>query len=226
MLDVTDRAAVEAAAQAVSKATGGQLKGLVNNAGIAVSGPLEFLPLDELRRQLEVNVISQVAVTQAVLPMLRAARGRVVNIGSIGGRVALPFLGPYAGSKFAMEGISDSLRRELAPLGVKVSLVQPGPIATSIWERGQATAQSLRDDMPPEAQALYGARMDRAQSAALARAQEAIPPSAVADVVAHALTSSRPRTRYLVGPDTRVMATLSRLLPDRAMDRLIARRTG
>ncbi len=225
-LDVTDSASIDAAAKDVREATNGRLKGLVNNAGIAVSGPLEFLPLDELRRQLEVNVVGQIAVTQAALPMLREANGRVVNIGSIGGRVALPFLGPYAGSKFAMEGLSDSLRRELAPLGVKVSLVQPGPIATSIWERGQSKAESLRADMPAEAQALYGARMDKAQTAARARAEEAIPPTAVADVVAHALTSSRPRTRYLVGPDTRVMAALSRLLPDRAMDRLIARRAG
>jgi NAD(P)-dependent dehydrogenase (short-subunit alcohol dehydrogenase family) len=226
ILDVTDQRSIDAAARTVAEATGGRLKGLVNNAGIAVSGPLEFLPIDEVRRQLEVNVVGQIAVTQAALPMLRAAGGRVVNIGSIGGRVALPFLGPYAGSKFAMEGLSDSLRREIEPLGVKVSLVQPGPIATDIWERGQATAQSLRDGMPPEAQALYGDRMDRAQAAAQARSQEAIPPSAVAEVVAHALTSSRPRTRYLVGPDTRVMATLARLLPDRVMDRLIARRTG
>lgn len=226
ILDVTDGASIAAAARTVSEATGGQLKGLVNNAGIAVTGPLEFLPLEQVRRQLEVNVLGQIAVTQAALPMLRAAGGRIVNIGSIGGRVALPFLGPYAGSKFAMEGVSDSLRRELAPLGVKVALVEPGPIATSMWERGQAAAQSLRDDMPAEAQQLYGDRMDRAMAAAQARSQEAIPASAVADIVAHALTSSRPRTRYLVGPDTRVMATLSRLLPDRAMDRLIARRTG
>jgi short-subunit dehydrogenase len=161
-----------------------------------------------------------------MLPMLRAGGGRVVNIGSIGGLVAAPFLGPYAGSKFAMEGLTDSLRRELEPLGVKVSLVQPGPIATSIWERGQATAKSLREQMPPEAQALYGDRMDRAQAAARARSEEAIPPTAVADVVAHALTSSRPRTRYLVGPDTRMMAVMARFLPDRLMDRLVTRRSG
>jgi NAD(P)-dependent dehydrogenase (short-subunit alcohol dehydrogenase family) len=226
ILDVTDSDAIQRAAQTVNEATGGQLKGLVNNAGVAVSGPLEFLPIEELRRQLEVNLIGQIAVTQAMLSMLRAARGRIVNIGSIGGKVALPFLGPYAGSKFAMEGITDSLRRELAPLGVKVSLVEPGPIATAIWERGQAAAVDLIDRMPPEATALYGERMQRGQAAAAERAAEAIPPSAVADIVAHALTSSRPRTRYLVGPDTRAMATLARVLPDRVMDRLVARRAG
>jgi NAD(P)-dependent dehydrogenase (short-subunit alcohol dehydrogenase family) len=226
IMDVTDGASIGRAAETVSAATGGQLKGLVNNAGVAVSGPLEFLPLDEVRRQLEVNVVGQIAVTQAMLPMVRAARGRVVNIGSIGGRMALPFLGPYAASKFAMEGVTDSLRRELAPLGVKVSLIEPGPIATAIWERGQAAAQQLIDQMPPEAEELYGDRIRAARAAAEERARIAIPPSEVAERVIHALSSARPRTRYLVGPDTRALATFSRLLPDRAMDALIARRTG
>src|SRR5688500_9161604 len=136
-IDVTDAGEIAAARDRVGEEVGERgLAGLVNNAGIAVPGPLEHLPLDEIRRQLEVNVLGQIAVTQAFLPLLRTARGRIVNIGSIGGRVALPLLGPYAGSKHAMEGISDSLRRELRPWGIEVSLVRPGPIATEIWERG------------------------------------------------------------------------------------------
>ena len=136
-IDVTDAGQIAAARDRVSEEVGtAGLAGLVNNAGIAVPGPLEHLPIDEFRRQMEVNLVGQVAVTQAFLPLLRTARGRVVNIGSIGGRVALPMLGPYAASKHAMEGISDSLRRELRPWGMQVSIVRPGPIATDIWESG------------------------------------------------------------------------------------------
>jgi NAD(P)-dependent dehydrogenase (short-subunit alcohol dehydrogenase family) len=227
ILDVTDAASIAAAAARVSEAVGARgLAGLVNNAGVAVSGPLEYLPLDELRRQLEINLVGQVAVTQAFLPLLRRARGRVVNVGSIGGRVALPFLGPYAASKFAMEGLSDSLRRELAPLGVGVSVVRPGAIATSIWESGNAAADEVLQSMPREAIEIYGEAADRTRAAAQKRADGAIPASAVADVVRHALTAERPRTRYLVGRTAKVMATLAKVLPDRAMDALIARSLG
>src|SRR5688500_3137446 len=133
-IDVTDADSIASARDRVGEAVGAAgLAGLVNNAGIAVPGPLEHLPIDELRRQLEVNLVGQVAVTQAFIPMLRTSRGRIVNIGSIGGRVALPMLGPYAASKHAIEGVSDSLRRELPPWGIEVSVVRPGPIATEIW---------------------------------------------------------------------------------------------
>ena len=199
-IDVTDAASIEAAREHVAGTVGEQgLAGLVNNAGIAVPGPLEHLPLEEIRRQLEVNVLGQIAVTQAFLPLLRTARGRVVNIGSIGGRVALPLLGPYAASKHAMEGISDSLRRELRPWGIEVSLVRPGPIATEIWERGNASADDLLERMP-EAEAEYGPAIARARKFAAERTRQAVPPSAVAEVVAHALTARRPRSLYLVGP--------------------------
>ena len=120
----------------------------MNNAGIAVPGPIEYIAVDEFRRQIEVNLVGQMAVTQAFLPLLRRSRGRIVNIGSIGGRVALPLLGPYAASKHAMEGLSDSLRRELRPAGIEVSLIRPGPIATEIWERGNTTADELLERMP------------------------------------------------------------------------------
>ena len=222
MIDVTDQASIDAAADRVRAATGGRIAGLVNNAGIAVPGPLEYLPMDEFRRQIEVNLTGQVAVTQAFLPMLRPSRGRIVNIGSIGGRVALPLLGPYAASKHAMEGLTDSLRRELRPAGIEVSIIRPGPIATEIWERGNAKADELLERMP-EAEEHYAAAIAGARAGATERLKEAIPPKQVAEVVAHALTSDKPRTRYLVGPRTRLMALMATVLPDRLLDRLIDR---
>jgi len=222
-IDVTDATSIAAARDRVASELGeAGLAGLVNNAGIAVPGPLEHLPIDELRRQLEVNLVGQVAVTQAFLPLLRTARGRIVNIGSIGGRVALPLLGPYAASKHAMEGITDSLRRELRPWGIQVSIVRPGPIATEIWERGNASADELLERMPGAA-ADYAPAVERARAFAAQRNRDAVPPSAVAEVVAHALTASRPRTRYLVGPRARLLATLRALLPDRWFDALLER---
>jgi NAD(P)-dependent dehydrogenase (short-subunit alcohol dehydrogenase family) len=222
-IDVTEATSITAARDRVAEAVGeAGVAGLVNNAGIAVPGPLEHLPIDELRRQLEVNLVGQVAVTQAFMPLLRAARGRIVNIGSIGGRVALPLLGPYAASKHAMEGITDSLRRELRPWGMHVSIVRPGPIATEIWERGNANADELLERMP-DAAANYGPAIERARAFAAQRTREAVPPSAVADVVAHALTADRPRTRYLVGPQARILATLRTLLPDRWFDAMLER---
>lgn len=221
-IDVTDQSSIDAAAEQVREATGGRVAGLVNNAGIAVPGPLEHLPMDEFRRQIEVNLTGQVAVTQAFLPMLRPSRGRIVNIGSIGGRVALPLLGPYAASKHAMEGLTDSLRRELRPAGIEVSIIRPGPIATEIWERGNNKADELLERMP-EAAEHYGPAIAAARAGAQERLKEAIPPSEVAEVVAHALTSDRPRTRYLVGPRTRIMALMATVLPDRWLDRLIHR---
>jgi NAD(P)-dependent dehydrogenase (short-subunit alcohol dehydrogenase family) len=222
-IDVTDADSIDAAREHVTGIVGERgLAGLVNNAGIAVPGPLEYLPLDEIRRQLEVNVIGQIAVTQAFLPLLRTARGRVVNIGSIGGRVALPLLGPYAASKHAMEGVSDSLRRELRPWGIEVSIVRPGPIATEIWERGNTSADELLERMP-QAEAEYGPAIERAREFAAERTRQAVPPSTVAEVVAHALTAQRPRTRYLVGPRARAMATMRAVLPDRWFDAMLER---
>jgi NAD(P)-dependent dehydrogenase (short-subunit alcohol dehydrogenase family) len=226
-LDITDKHQVEAAAHEVGEAVGDRgLAGLVNNAGVAVPAPLEFIPIDELRRQLEVNVIGQVAITQALLPLLRRGGGRVVNIGSIGGRVALPFVGPYAASKFALEALTDSLRRELRGAGVEVSIVRPGGIATPIWDRGLGAADRIRADFPPEAEPLYGHGLDAAKSAAAEIGRNGIPPEAVGKVVEHALTARRPKTRYLVGRDAKLRAALAKVLPDRVFDRMIARALG
>ena len=222
-LDVIDPDSIAAAVAALGDAP---LDGLVNNAGVAVAGPLEFIPVDEFRYQLDVNVVGQVAVTQAFLPALRKARGRVVNMGSIGGRVALPLLAPYAASKFALEAITDSLRRELRPWGMHVAIVEPGGIATPIWDKARAANEELAARMPPETEQLYGKLIDqiRTQTAELSRT--GVPASAVAEVVAHALTAEKPKTRYLVGRDAKMRALLARFLTDRSFDALIARALG
>jgi NAD(P)-dependent dehydrogenase (short-subunit alcohol dehydrogenase family) len=217
LLDVTDAEAVRAAAERVE-----ELHGLVNNAGIAVAAPLEALPLDELRRQLEVNVIGQVAVTQALLPQLRRGRGRVVFVGSIAGRSALPFLGAYAASKHALEAVGDALRVELAPWGIHVSIVEPGSIATPIWTKGATMADAIQARVPPETLVLYRDRMDAFRRAAAAAGRRGVGPDRVAEVVEDALTADRPKTRYLVGRDAKLRALFERL-PDRARDRVFER---
>ena len=221
LLDVTDVSQIDAAAERV----GGRLDGLVNNAGMAVAAPLELLPLDELRRQLEVNVVGQVAVTQALLPALREARGRVVFMGSIGGRSALPFLGPYAASKFALEAVADALRLEVRPFGVEVAIVEPGTIATAIWARGGDTASEIAARWTDAERALYAEGIAAFRTAAAAAGRRGAPPDEVAKAVEHALSASRPRTRYLVGRDARRRARVERL-PDRLRDRVLARYLG
>jgi NAD(P)-dependent dehydrogenase (short-subunit alcohol dehydrogenase family) len=223
-LDVTDPGSIAAAREQLG---GGPLTGLVNNAGIAVAGPLEFLPLDQLRLQLEVNVVGQVAVIQQFLPALRAGRGRIVNVSSIGGRFALPLVAPYAASKFALEGISDSLRRELHGQGVDVVLIEPGGVKTPIWDKGNETADALQAQMPPEAERLYGKLIARVRRATIEIAEEkGIEASEVAEAIGRALTANRPRTRYLVGTDAKIRGPMAKLLPDRLLDRAVARTLG
>jgi NAD(P)-dependent dehydrogenase (short-subunit alcohol dehydrogenase family) len=226
ILDVTDPSHVSQAAARVAEVTGNRLSGLVNNAGIGVGGPLELMSLDDFRHQIEVNLIGQVAVTQALIPALRRARGRLIFISSIGGLVATPYMSPYHASKFGIEAVGDSLRLELRRFGVEVSIVEPGSVATPIWEKGQATARAVRDNLTAEGEELYGEQIGGSQKRLEEARQRGSPPEKVAKVVAHALTADRPRTRYLVGPDARAMAFLKKLLPDRLRDRLIVRATG
>ena len=224
MIDVTDQASVTAAAETVRAAVGdGGLAGLVNNAGISVFGPLEFLPPEDLRRQLEVNVIGQIVVTQAFLPLIRAGNGRIVNMGSIGGRMATPFLGPYNASKFAMEALTDSLRQELRPWGIEVALVEPGSIATPIWSKGQANADEMEKSMPEEAMKLYGDAFAALRAAAKEFEKAGVPPDEVAKFVEHALTASKPKTRYVVGRDAQIQRVLAKVVPDRVLDGLVQR---
>ncbi|MBO1437244.1 SDR family oxidoreductase [Meiothermus sp. CFH 77666] len=223
LLDVADEASIRKAVQFVLTQTP-KLEGLVNNAGIAVAGPLEFVPLQELRRVLEVNVVGQVAVTQAFLPLLREARGRIVLMSSISGRVAAPLMGPYAASKFALEAIGDALRRELAPWGIEVSIIEPGNIQTPIWRKGIAWGEALKEQLSPDATQLYGGAIDGILRYIRGQDGRGLHPNEVAKVVEQALVSARPKTRYVVGRDARVGALLARMLPDRWVDRFIAGR--
>jgi NAD(P)-dependent dehydrogenase (short-subunit alcohol dehydrogenase family) len=224
LLDVTDAASIAAAAKEIeAELAGAGLAGLVNNAGIGVGGPLEFLPLEELRRVLEVNAVGVVAVTQACLPLLRRARGRVVVVGSISGRLSVPFGGPYCASKFAVEALCDSLRMELAPWGMQVSLVEPGDVDTPIWEKTQGYADRMLAKLPQAARELYADAIVAVRRQLDQSARGASPPEACARAIAHALSARRPRTRYLVGTDARIQAAVVRFLPDRLRDRLVTR---
>jgi NAD(P)-dependent dehydrogenase (short-subunit alcohol dehydrogenase family) len=223
-IDVTDPDQIAAARDELGEVA---LAGLVNNAGIAVAAPLEFLPVDRLRQQLEINLIGQMAVTQAFLPALRRGGGRIVMVSSIGGRVALPLVSAYNASKFGLEGMSDSLRRELRSHGVEVILVEPGGVKTPIWNKAEKLADDMLEDVPPEAERLYGKLIEAVRTGTQRIARETgSEPIAVAEVIGEALTASRPRTRYLVGRDAKMRAVMSRVLPDRVMDRMIGRALG
>ncbi len=224
MIDVADQASIDAALKQVTEAVGTRLEGLVNNAGISMQGPIEHIPLDDLRKQLEVNVTGQVAVTQAFLPMIREAKGRVVLIGSIGGRTpSAPFIGAYTASKFALEAIADSLRQEMRPAGVHVSIVEPGTIVTPLWDKGVDNFDEDLAKIPQHHHAYYEPAMHKARAIATKLTKTGISPDVVAKKVEHALTSTRPKTRYLVGKDAYARAYLETLMPDKARDRLIDR---
>lgn len=232
-LDVTDAGSIGAARQTIAAGLGGRgLRGVVNNAGVCVSAPVECLAVEDLRHQLEVNLIGVVAVTQAVLPLLRAAApgpggpaGRIVNVSSGVGRVAGPFLGAYAAAQFAKEGLSDSLRRELAATGIAVSVIEPGAIATPIWDKVAATADRVLAAAPADVAARYRAPFTRFVDRNEAAARSArTTPDHFARAVEHALTAPRPRIRYRVGADAVAASLAARLLPDRILDRALTAR--
>jgi NAD(P)-dependent dehydrogenase (short-subunit alcohol dehydrogenase family) len=220
--DLTDAEAVSAAGEQVVAA--GPLDGVVCNAGVALPGPLEFLPITALREQLEVNVLGQLRVIQAMLPAVRAGSGRIVVVGSIGGRIAGPMLGAYHASKFALVGLTDTLRAELAPWHIPVVLVEPGAVATPIWGRGLANAGRVTAEMPSRAQEMYGAQIARAREQAERSAQRGLPPHEAAAVIVRALSAPHPRPRYLVGRDALVTSVVARL-PYRMLYRLTAARS-
>lgn len=224
-LDVTDPDQIAAAAARVEEESQDGLHGLVNNAGVAIPGPLETIPLEDFRRQLEVNLVAYVAMTQALLHSIRKAKGRIVFVSSIGGRIAFPFGGPYHASKFGTEAIGDVFRQELRPWGLRVAIVEPGSIDTPIWERGQRKASEI-EAKAPKTDLLYGAAIEKFRKVIQDTAERGIPPEKVAKAIAHALESSRPRTRYLVGLDAKVQARLKPLLPTPVFDRIVARTLG
>lgn len=224
LLDITDPASIAQAAKTVSGIVeGAGLVGLVNNAGLIVEGPIELVPIEEVRKEFEVNVIGQIAVTQAFLPLLRKARGRIVNISAPTGLVAIPYLGVLSGSKAALEFMADALRGELSPFGISVSIVEPAGLQTEIFKKSAASAQEARRQLPGELIQLYAPALAAVAKASASQHLEA--PDVVLPAIIHALTARRPKTRYLAGRGTG-MAAFLRLLPDRLRDSLILRAFG
>jgi NAD(P)-dependent dehydrogenase (short-subunit alcohol dehydrogenase family) len=222
ILDITVESDVAAVADRVAAdPLRRPLRALINNAGIAINGPVEALPIAEWRRVFEVNLFGHVAMIQALLPSLRRSLGTVVNISSIGGKVALPTYPAYAGSKFAMEALSDSLRREISGSGIKVAVVEPGAVKTAMAERGIAEADRLKDGMATDQRERYGALIDAMSNLARSFDTDGVPAERAAKVIAKAATASRPRTRYTVGRDAAILARLSRVVSDRFLDRVV-----
>ncbi len=223
IVDVTNPDHVAALAARVHEDPQGRaLRALVNNAAIQANVPIEAFAIDEWRRMFEVNLFGQVAVTQALLPALIDSSGRVVNISSVGGKVAMATYGPYAATKFAIEAVSDALRRELAPHGVGVVVVEPGAVRTEMLGRAIATAKETMSAMTPEQSTRYGALVQAVNAQAVSSTESGLPADAAATVIAKAVTARRPRTRYTVGRDAAMITRLVRVLPDRALDRVLA----
>jgi NAD(P)-dependent dehydrogenase (short-subunit alcohol dehydrogenase family) len=223
ILDVTDSTQIANVAQLVDDEDGG-LDALVNNAGVGFGGPLELISLEDLRSLFEVNVFGHIAVTQALLPALRKARGRIVFTSSIGGRVAMAFTAPYAASKHALEAIGDTLRVELRTSGVQVTLIEPGSVATPIW--GKSRADAAQASIPAELQPYYGKVPEAMGKVLESTARRGVPAERVAQTIERALSARRMKARYLVGGDARAMLLAKRLLPDLLFDRLARRALG
>jgi NAD(P)-dependent dehydrogenase (short-subunit alcohol dehydrogenase family) len=222
LIDLADPESIAPACEQVLDRADGKLVGLINNAGINVNGPYESLELAAWRRQFEVNLFGHLAITSALLPALLATRGRVITVGSVGGRLSVPFLSPYSASKFAVRAWMDALRLELRPHGVKAILIEPGAIATPIWDKGNAAASEQLELLSDEQKLRYGPQIDGALKAAALTERNAIPVDRCATVIERALTARRPHGHYLVGPDARVQAALA-ILPARATDAIINR---
>ncbi len=227
MLDVTDANLIAAAASTVEAAVGGRgLAGLVNNAGVGIAWPLEAVPLDEFRRQFEVNVFGHLAVTQAFLPLIRAATGRIVNVGSAGGRITMPFGGTLSAPRHALVAVNDALRMELSPWGIHVVLIEGGTVATRAVDKLEAGAARVLRRLSAVDRARYADAYRTAVARAVARTRAGIAPEVVAEVVLRALTDRTPKTRYTVGADARLLLTLAAILPDRLLDRVRLRLFG
>lgn len=220
-IDVTDSEMIAAAAQEVTQAVGDHgLVGLVNNAGIAVSSPMEFVAIDDLRRQLEINLIGQVAVTQAFLPLLRQAKGRILNISSLSGTMTFPFFGPYAMSKQGLEAFTDALRQELLPWGIEVISIQPGSVVTPIWDKAEQENEERLENFPAQAHKLYGKAIDVMRRRSYRSGENGMPVEVVSQIIYRALTAKRPKTRYFIVKRAWMMRLL-RYMPDRLRDRLL-----
>lgn len=227
LFDVADEAAVRAGASQVAAALGNKrLYGLVNNAGIAVPGPLLHLDTDDLRRQFEINLFGVHNVTRAFADLLGAdkervgAPGRIVMISSVGGQNGSPFVGPYSASKFALEGYSQSLRRELMLYGIDVIVIGPGAIATPIWDKAEG------EDLKRFSNTDYAPAVERVADYMLAQGKQGLPPSDVGDLIWLCLSDPKPKVRYAILRKPFMDARLPRLLPPRMVDNIIAKRLG
>jgi NAD(P)-dependent dehydrogenase (short-subunit alcohol dehydrogenase family) len=223
LVDVVNADEITAAAKRVGEETGGRLAGLVNNAGVSVAGPVEAVTLEDYRRQMEVNLFGQIAVTQAFLPMIRAAKGRVVFISSIGARGGISYLSPYNASKAALSAVGDSLRQEMRRFGVGVSTIEPGSIATEIWRKGIEAAPEIRAALDPEMDALYGDELDKLERLAAKAGARGLDPDTVFQAVEHALTAAKPKARYTIGREAQAQRAARALLPASAFDKVVAR---
>jgi NAD(P)-dependent dehydrogenase (short-subunit alcohol dehydrogenase family) len=221
ILDITDADHIRSLSSRVAQDPG-KLRALVNNAGIQVNVPIEAFPIDRWRRLFEVNLFGHVALTQALIPALIDANGRVINISSVGGRVAMAAYGPYAATKFALEATSDALRRELASSGVAVVVIEPGAVQTEMLDRATAAADDVLGAMTLEQGRRYGRLVQAVNAQAVSSTRAGLPAEAAARVIAKAVTARRPRTRYGVGRDAALITRMARVLPDRALDRVIA----
>src|ERR1700754_3435196 len=222
IIDITVTDHIRALATRVHEDPHGRaVRALVNNAAIQANVPIEAFAIDEWRRMFEVNLFGGIAVTQALLPALIRSKGRIVNVSSVGGRIAMATYGPYAGTKFALEAVSDALRRELAPLGVGVVVVEPGAIRTEMPGRAIATAHELASAMTPEQRRRYGPLVQAVTAQTASHTKSGLPADAAAKVIAKAITARRPRTRYTVGREAALLAMV-RLPPDRALARVLA----
>ena len=218
-IDVTKSVMISEAFTVIENILDGEgLDALVNNAGVAVAGPMEFLPVDKIREQMEINFFGQIAVTQAAMPLIRKAGGRIINMSSISGRFTSPFLAPYSASKFALEVFSDALRRELIPWGIKVVIVEPGSIATPIWDSSLERIDKTLAELPPEAHELYAEQFAMMRSQIEKTEKKGDPPEIVARSVYKALTARNPKTRYPVGLHIKLASLFLRILPDRLID--------
>jgi len=222
ILDVTDAGHIAGLDTSLPE----RLDAVVNNAGIVVSGPIEAITPDDWRKQLEINVIGQLAVTQAVLPRLRASRGRVVFISSVNGRLSMPLAGPYCASKFALEAAADALRMELRPWGIGVALVEPAQTDTDMWRTADDMVQQTEAALSPEHRALYAKHIAGFKKKIPLSQKLAVPADKVSAVVEQALTARRPRARYLVGAGNKLQVSLMTSLPTAVRDVVMRRVTG
>ena len=221
ILDVTDANSIRKAAGIIDKETGGELYGLINNAGIGRGGALEVTPVDEIRKLMEVNVIGLLAITQAFIPMLRKKKGRIINIGSTSSLLAFPGASVYCASKFAVRAIMDSLRVELKPFDMKVILIAPGAIESEIWGKGKAYKEKLRKTISPEISQLYAPLIKFGEK--IHAEMKKIPADEVAKIVAHAFTSSKPKYYYIVGKDAKGAAKAAKF-PKGLLDWILLKR--